>query len=278
VLPLASTLRLSLIRRYPAASYFVLAYGISWLGAFIVGAPFWIRGQQPPKLAGLMMFPAMLLGPSIAGISLTSGTQGRTGLRDLLLRMRRVGSYAWFATLLIPPAVIVTVLLGLERCISPVFKPNLFAVGLLFGCAAGFFEEIGWMGFAFPVMRLQRSALGAAIWLGLLWALWHVPVIDYLGSATPHGRYWLPFFLAFTIAMSAIRILICWIYSNTKSILWAQMFHASSTGALAAFSPPHVTAAEEAIWYAVYGLSLWVIVAIVLACFGRDLASEHART
>jgi CAAX protease family protein len=264
--------RRQLIRRYPTVSYFVLAYATSWIGAFLVASPYWLRREAAPKMAGLMMFPAMLLGPSIAGTSLTAATQGKAGLQSLVSRISRIGSYAWLATLLIPPGLVISVLLGLKTFVSPVFKPNLFYIGFLFGCAAGLFEEIGWTGFAFPAMRSRQGAMRAAICLGLLWALWHLPVIDYLGSATPHGGYWLPFFLAFTVAITAIRILICWIYSNTGSVLLAQMVHASSTGALAAFSPPRVTAGEEAMWCAVYGVALWSIVVIVIALFGPALA------
>lgn len=263
------------IRRYPVVSYFVLAYTISWLGGLAVTAPHWIRGEAIPKMSGLMMFPAMLLGPSVAGIALTTATQGRAGLRSLVSRMRRIGSPRWLATVAIPPALVTAVLFGLKIFISPVFAPNLFLIGYSFGCAAGFFEEIGWMGFAFPLMRVKRSAIGAAISLGLLWAVWHIPVIDYLGSATPHGRYWLPFFLAFTAAMTAVRVLICWTYSNTNSVLLAQMLHASSTGALAAFGPVRVTPGEEALWYAVYAMILWTIVAVIVAHFGTTLVSDR---
>ena len=260
-----------MIRRHPSLSYFVLAYTISWLGAFLVASPYWLRGEAVPKMAGLMMFPAMLLGPSIAGIALTAATRGKAGLRNLVLRLCRLGSYAWFATLLVPPALVLAVLLGLKTFVSPAFKPNLFWIGFLFGCGAGLFEEIGWTGFAFSTMRVRQDAMRAGISLGLLWALWHVPVIDYLGSATPHGSYWFPFLLAFTVAMTAIRMLICWIYVNTDSLLLAQMFHASSTGALAAFSPSSVAAGEETMWYSVYGIVLWTLVAGILARFGPTL-------
>jgi hypothetical protein len=64
------------------------------------------------------------------------------------------------------------------------------------------------MGYAFPRMRSVMSAVNASIVLGLLWAVWHWPVIDYLGAATPHGAYLLRFFLAFTAAMTAMRVLI----------------------------------------------------------------------
>jgi uncharacterized protein len=96
-------------------------------------------------------------------------------------------------------------------------------------------------------------------------------VINYLGTATPHGAYWLPFFLAFSLAMTAMRVLIAWIYTNTKSVLLTQLMHVSSTGSLVLFSAPHVTAAQEAMWYALYGTGLWIAVGIVVKTFGRRL-------
>lgn len=126
------------------------------------------------------------------------------------------------------------------------------------------------MGYAFPKMHSKSNWLAASIVLGLLWALWHLPVIDYLGTATPHEVYWLPFFLAFTLAMTAMRVLIAWIYTNTKSLLLAQLMHVSSTGSLVLLSPPDVNSGQEVMWYAVYGIVLWVAVAIVVR-FGRRL-------
>src|SRR5207248_7245686 len=69
---------------------------------------------------------------------------------------------------------------------------------------------------SFPKMLQNQNALGAGITLGALWGLWHLPVIDYLGTATPHGAYWLRYFLAFTAVVSAMRVLIAWIYTHTN--------------------------------------------------------------
>ena len=85
----------SRIQRNPVSSYFVLAYGMSWLGAFAVAAPHWMKGEALPKMSGLMTFPVMLLGPSIAGMVMTGTTRGKDGLRDLLARMSRTGSRLW---------------------------------------------------------------------------------------------------------------------------------------------------------------------------------------
>ncbi len=164
----------------------------------------------------------------------------------------------FYIPLLIPPAAIAAVLFSLTRFYSPVFHPNFFPLGMAFGIPAGIVEEIGWTGFAFPRMHRCLGPFKAAILLGLLWGLWHLPVVNFLGVATPHGRYWLPYFLAFTFAMSAIRILICWLYTRTGSVALAQLFHISSTGALVVLSPPRVTPAHETAWYALYGAVLWL--------------------
>jgi CAAX protease family protein len=76
--------------------------------------------------------------------------------------------------------------------------------------------------------------------------------------------------------MTAMRVLICWIYANTDSVLLAQFMHVSSTGSLVIFSPLRVDAAQEALWYGLYGISLWVVVAIVARTYGRRMTRQPA--
>ena len=252
------------IKRHPVFSYFALTYAISWTGALLVVLPHLIRRESVPKLAGILMFPVMLLGPSVTGLLLTRLVDGPTGLRELFARMRATSfAIAWYAMLLVPPTLALMVLLGLKAFISPAYAPNRFLPGLGFGLLAGFLEEIGWMGYAFPRMRRYWRPFVSAALLGVLWGTWHLPVIDYLGAATPHGTYLVPFFLAFTVAMTAMRELIAFVYMRTSSVLLAQLMHASSTSALAVLSPTAVSAAQEVTWYLVYGAVLWVVVATV---------------
>jgi membrane protease YdiL (CAAX protease family) len=263
----------SFLLSHSVAAYFLLTFTISWVGALAVAAPHLLRREPLPILTGILMFPAMLLGPSLSSIFLTWILDGPTGLRDLFSRLLRARIRPrWYAPLLIPPVLVLTLLLTLKAFVSPVYTPNLFLVGVWFGVPAGLLEEIGWTGFAFPKMSSLRNALGASILLGLLWGLWHWPVINYLGTATPHGAYRFPFFLAFAFAMTAMRVLISWLYSNTKSVLIAQLMHMSSTGSLVIFSPPAVSARQEVLWYALYGAALWLVVLMVVKKFGTRLA------
>ena len=76
-------------------------------GCPTVAAPHLLRGEAIPKFAGLMMSPALVLGPSMVGILLTRAVEGTSGLRDLFSRMRRVHFPArWYAALPIAPVLV----------------------------------------------------------------------------------------------------------------------------------------------------------------------------
>lgn len=265
-----------IVARYPVATYFALTFAISWLGALAVAAPHLLRREPLPKVTGILMFPAMLAGPVASGLALTAFLGGRAELSDLFARIfrKRIG-LRWFAALLIPPGLVLAVLLVLETFVSPVFAPNRFWLGAAFGVPAGIFEEIGWTGFAFPRMRARGNALTASLVLGVLWSAWHLPVINYLGVASPHRAYWWPFFLAFALAMTAMRVLIGWLYTNTGSVLLAQLMHISSTGALVIFGAPRVNARQESLWYGLYGVALWIVAGGCALFFGGNLTPRR---
>jgi uncharacterized protein len=265
----------SVARRYPAATYFILTFAVSWSAALAVVLPHLLRRERLPVLTGVLMFPAMLLGPSVCGVLMALWTDGRNGLAELFARLRRwrIGA-RWYLLLLLPPSLVLGVLLALRTAVSADYSPNFFLLGLLFGVPAGLLEEIGWMGFAFPKLWLGRSAVTSGLVLGLLWSLWHLPVINFLGTATPHGAYWLPFFLVFLAAMTAMRVIISWAYVNTGSVLLSQLIHVSSTGALVIFSPPQVTAAQEVLWYGLYALVLWLVVGTLVLKYKVALRDE----
>jgi hypothetical protein len=64
-------------------------------------------------------------------------------------------------------------------------------------------------------------------------------------------------------------VLISWLYTATGSLQLTQLMHASSTGFLVVFGAAHVSPAQEAAWYALYGGILAVVAVAVIALSRR---------
>ena len=249
-----------LVQRNPTASYFIITFVISWLGAFILVSPKLFSGQAIPKMDGILMFPLMLIGPVAASFTLTYLTEGKTGIRNFFSRMGKWKAplKSYVIAFIIPSCLILLTLFILQIFVSPLFKPNFFLLGFLFGIPAGFFEEIGWTGFAYKKLRLKFTVFKSSLILGLFWGLWHLPVIDFLGAASPHKQYLLPFFIAFIAILVAMRLIMMWIYSKNESMPLVQFMHIVSTGCLVTFGPFNITPAQETLWYAMYAIVLFI--------------------
>ncbi|MGH2365499.1 MAG: lysostaphin resistance A-like protein [Chloroflexota bacterium] len=268
----------AIIQSFPLSSYFVLAYAISMISLIVLGPPSLAPGGQR-NILSLVLFPVMVIWVGAAGLALTALGTGHKGIGELRSRMGRWRtSFGWYAAAtLIPPAAILLVLAVLTRLVSPAFTPNLYPLGVTFGIVAGFFEEIGWSGYAYPRLRARFGPLPGAIVLGVMWGLWHLPVVDSLGVASPHGSAWPAFFAAFVALVAGLRVLICWIYNHTNSVLLAQIMHTSFTGFLVVLGALAVSPSQEALWYALDAGVLWVVAAVVVArggfrCHGASTA------
>jgi membrane protease YdiL (CAAX protease family) len=75
----------------------------------------------------------------------------------------------WYAVALATmPLLLLAILSALALLISPAF-----ALSGLAALAAGFFEEIGWTGFAVPRLLSRWRPLAVGLGVGALWGLWH---------------------------------------------------------------------------------------------------------
>jgi uncharacterized protein len=252
----------------PLIAFFVAVFGVSAAALYVLGLPV-LNTSAQRNMTSLALFPVMVIGVALAGVASIAASQGRAGLGTLGRRMMRwkVGA-KWYLALLIPPAAILLVLDSLRVEVSPDFAPNLLPIGLLFGIVAGFFEEIGWTGFAYPRLGVHFGPVGGSVLLGVLWGIWHLPVVDSLGTASPHGPAWPAFFAAFVALVAGLRVLISWIYARTGSVFLAQAMHASNTGFLVVFGAAAVKPGQEAGWYALDAIVLWLVAVVVIACGG----------
>ena len=258
----------SFFERHPLISYFGIAYSITW-GAILIflaskGFQFTSLQVQDASILFVIVFVSMLLGPSTSSLVLTVLLDGRSGLRELWLRIKRwqVG-LPWYAvSLLTVPVLTLIIFSVLDAFVSPLYAPSFrFALGSA-GLLAGCFEEIGWTGFATPRLLNKHDPLKAGFILGLLWAFWHM-FADFAGNIVNlTTMQWIAWFVIYWILpLTAYRILMTWVYSHTRSVFLGQLMHASYTGWLIILSP--TTPNTDLRWEAIFAIILWVFVGIV---------------
>lgn len=275
------------IKRHSVLTYYALTFAISWGGILMVIGPSSILGTKEVS-EGLMPFVilATLLGPSVAGILLTGFVYGRAGFRELLSRLLKwqVGA-RWYAVALLTAPLLITATLFVLSLTSPVFLPvivttddkvSLLLTGIVMGVVVGFFEELGWTGFAVPQLRLRYGVLTTGLSVGILWGLWHFPLFS--GSASSSGGLPPALYLSVLLFsfLPAFRVLMVWVYDRTESLLVAILMHASLTASILIL-PPQATAAQVVTYDLVFAAALWIFIAAVAVANGGQLSRQPLR-
>jgi uncharacterized protein len=181
-----------LIRRYRLATFFLLAFGLTWL----VWVP---RAMASQGLLAtdlpIVVGQAWSWGPAVAALLAASLTGGRAAVRDLGTRLVRwrVG-WRWYAVVLAGPPAFSLAVAGVYAALGGSWAtavPRAF-VGdlrvlvpffLVLALTDGLGEELGWRGYALPRLLARHGALAASLFLGLIWALWHLPLFWVEGAA-----------------------------------------------------------------------------------------------
>ena len=129
-------------------------------------------------------------------------------------------------------------------------------------------EELGWRAFALPALQERFSALIASLTVGVVWAVWHLPLFLLPGS----GQSDLPLGL-YAVAVLAISIVLAWLYNASKSVLVPMLFHGGINPIAAYFPTGGVDAVGTLTGYGSYVLVLLGAVVVLLRIYGsRRLA------
>jgi membrane protease YdiL (CAAX protease family) len=282
----------SFVKRNPILTYFALTFAISWGGILLVmvrtgGIP---ATKEQFEMVIPSAIPALLGGPTIAGLLLTGLVYGREGFRDILSRLLRwrVGVRWYTVALLIGPLVLLVELLALSLY-SPVFLPGIFASDdkayrLVFGIAAalsaGIFEELGWTGFAIPRLRLRYGIVATGLIVGVLWGAWHIlaNVIfasgAYAGGLSPAVFITARGFGDLVGILPAYRVLMVWVYDRTGSLPVAMLMHVSLTAATIIFEPQGIAGVSLVIYDSASTAAMWAVVAAVVVAHGGRLTRQ----
>ena len=268
------------IKRHPVLFYFALTFLISWGAIIILAGP---AGIPATADQAFVLGIAMLLGPSLGSILLTALVLGQVGFREFLSRLLRwrVGICWYVLAFLIAPLSTAAVLLALSL-FSPEFtlnilisddKGGLIMMGIIAGIMVAFFEEVGWTGFATPLMRLRNGVLATGLIIGVLWGLWHFLLFwesDSFSEAFP-----LVLLLARLFSWApAYRVLMIWVYDRTESLLITMFMHVSLVATLIIMEPP-LTGSALLTYILLRAAVLWAVVVVVTLTQRRRSSSTE---
>ena len=273
------------IKRQLVLIYFILTFILTWgcmaLAVYPNGFPI---SEAQLETSGALVYVAMLVGPSGAGLLLTGVLDGRKGYRQLLSRLIRwrVG-VGWYAVALLTAPIMIVMLLSGLSLVSSEFEPAIFIVdgklalvlsSVAAGLAVGLFEEIGWTGFAIPRLKDHYTVMKTGLIVGIVWGAWHFPPFwkgDTFSAALPLllllGQLfsWLP----------PYRILMVWVYDRTESLLISVLMHASLMASLSALVPAALTGMTLLTWILVWAAALWLIVGAGVLIQNRKRSSSQ---
>jgi len=266
---------MSLVRRHPLITFFVLTYVISWI--FL--SPLVVLHDGIAGTRGLVLNLLAANVPSLLAIVLTAIVLGRGALRKLLGRLLiwRVNPL-WYLVV-IGPAVLaggvvaLNTLLGgppLSVDVSLLIAVIFLAFSIFPGSALG--EEIGWRGYALPRLQAGRSALSASLILGVIWGFYHLPLYFTGQAARP-----LSLFPPFLISVIALSVILTWVYNSTGgSLLLVVLIHATFNLPLTLLITP--LGSQMTLALSLYvGLTVVAAIVVVIWAGPKHLSRKHRK-
>lgn len=202
---------------------FLLTWGVIGLYVFLNEPMTRIFGQ----LTGTHpLFYLAVWSPGIVAFIIIFINAGRAGLQTFLRGMLRwKANWGWYLFLLVGIPVIFVGgswlngnLLN-EPLPYQAFAPAITAIFL--GLIKGPVEEFGWRGLALPLLQKKMAPIWAALFIGVIWGLWHTPA--FLLSGTQQSQWdFAPFFLGCV----AISVIATPLFNSTRgSLLLSAFFH-----------------------------------------------------
>ncbi|KAB1187932.1 MULTISPECIES: CPBP family intramembrane glutamic endopeptidase [Haloferax] len=231
-------------------AFFGVTYLITW--------SFWVAaialGISFESAEGLVLLLAGLAGPGIAGIGFTYLVYDERGRKDYWRRLTDVSRIGlkWFAVILFLPLVMslvgaaVDLFLGgtgatwSEGVLGFAVSPLAILPAVFFATLPPFIEELGWRGYVLDRLQMQWSALTASLILGVVWAVWHLPLFFVEGTYQAGLGVGTLEFWSFMIGVVGLTGVFTWVFNNTtRSILAIIILHGmvNFTGEIIALTP-----------------------------------------
>lgn len=219
----ASTSTDVLVLKHASARCGLIAWAVVLFGVTILGAAALVILGVDPREDFSPVIVLIAYAPTFAALCIAGALGGRDAVRALL---RQVGRWRvgllWYALALAGPIVLVAMAHALKGAMGGAppsqWLPTAAGSGVMLGplIAGSLGEELGWRGFAQPLLQQRYRAVHASIIIGVLWATWHE-----WGALAPGG---LAHVAAVDMTQTFVRlistaIIYGWLYNTTRGSL-----------------------------------------------------------
>ncbi len=207
------------------AAYFAITYALTW------GCLFAANALAPARIAGAVVLLGVFA-PGIVALAFTAAERGWAGVVALLRGLVRwrvpvrwyVFAFGFMALVKLTVAVMYRTFtgawprFGTER---PLILIAATILSVLLGGQIG--EELGWLGYALPRLASRVGFARASVILGVIWAVWHLPLFFILNGDT-RGQS----FPVYLVQVTALSVAIAWLFVRTDgSLLLTMLLHAA---------------------------------------------------
>lgn len=149
----------------------------------------------------------------------------------------------------------------------------LSIVGVVKNIGSTLGEEIGWRGFFIYELRKLFSFGTVSIISGLIWAIWHWPIIFLIYKGNGNLLFHVT---AFTVMIVAISVILAYYTFKSNSLWPAALFHSVHNIYIQKiFTPFTITNDSSTFWIDEYGLMLPIITTIFALYFWRKAKIEN---
>lgn len=217
--------------RYKPVRFFALAYLFTWL--------FWIPAIFLPETIGAALMVVGLIAPAVVStlfVLLSGSDVLKKDLRNKIVGFYKVNWLNVFLAVLVFALVVAaSILLSLafgqsidQFSLTEDFSFTGVGIGsaLLTILLASIIEEVGWKGYCEDSIGNYMSWFWESMVFGVLWSLWHLPLI-FIPGTYQAGLMVNPLHVVnFFVSGIPLGFIITWVYlASDRSILACMVFH-----------------------------------------------------
>jgi membrane protease YdiL (CAAX protease family) len=246
--------------------FFLLTFIVSW--TFWIASAAILRVTTSPISAfSSLLYLIGVFAPALVALVLYARADGRAGTLALLSRTIKGSVDArWFVfavSYMAAIKLVVALLLRIGSGAWPAFGREpvyIILIAIVFSTPVQAGEEIGWRGYALPRLSASLGLSGASIFLGIIWACWHLPFF-FLSGVDKSGQSFPVYFLG----VVALSVAMAWLYWRTNGSLLLTMLMHAAVNNTKDIVPSAVSGATNALSFKSSSVA-WLSVAVFWIC------------